>query len=70
MPTLRYDGIGPSEGENSSVQAYQERGITELLRGWLRRALRRGCAAGLWTLSPDGKLQCESLGPEAECECS
>jgi hypothetical protein len=35
------------------------------LAGWLRRALRRDCASGLLTLSPDGKLICQSWRDEA-----
>jgi hypothetical protein len=34
------------------------------LAGWLRRRLTRDCAAGVWTLSRDGKLACESLRAE------
>lgn len=35
---------------------------TARLTGWLRRALGRDCGGGLWTLSLDGKLNCEPLG--------
>jgi hypothetical protein len=39
------------------------------LGGWLGRAVGRGCASGLWTLSPDGKLRCESLRVDSgECD--
>jgi hypothetical protein len=30
-----------------------------LLGRWLRRAVGRECTVGLWTMSPDGKLNCE-----------
>ena len=41
-------------------------GRVRRLGAWLRRRLGRACAAGLWTLSLDGKLACESWQPEAE----
>ena len=34
--------------------------------GWLGRAVGRSCAGGMWTISPDGKLRCETLRSEAE----
>ncbi len=30
--------------------------------GWLSRMIRRSCSGGMWTISRDGKLICESLG--------
>jgi hypothetical protein len=41
-------------------------GYVQRLGAWLRRRLGRACAAGLWTLSPDGKLGCESWCSDAE----
>jgi hypothetical protein len=40
------------------------------LRAWLWRTLGRRCATGLWTMSPDGKLNCESWSAEAGCRSS
>jgi hypothetical protein len=40
------------------------------LRVWLWRALGRRCASGLWTMSPDGKLNCESWSANAGCRSS
>jgi len=49
MRKLKYEGI--------------ERGSNLRLRfgGWLARIIRRSCSNGLWTISRDGKLVCESL---------
>jgi hypothetical protein len=41
-------------------------GRVRRLGAWLRRRLGRACRAGLWTLSPDGKLACESWQTGAE----
>ena len=44
-------------------------GRVRLLRIWLWRWLGRACRSGLWTLSLDGKLGCESWRGEPErCE--
>jgi hypothetical protein len=32
--------------------------------GWISRLVRRSCAGGLWTISRDGKLMCDSFGCE------
>src|SRR5689334_14401367 len=37
---------------------HRVRGHARRLGAWLRRRFGRACAAGLWTLSPDGKLGC------------
>ena len=55
-----------------------ERGITRWLEGhaqsllslwsfgeWFSRRVPRHCPEGLWTISRDGKLVCESLGDDA-----
>ena len=34
------------------------------LGAWLPRMIRRSCAAGMWTISRDGKLGCEPLSSE------
>jgi hypothetical protein len=33
--------------------------------GWLSSLIRRSCTGGMWTISRDGKLVCESLGDDA-----
>ena len=30
--------------------------------GWVARLIKRSCSGGMWTISRDGKLMCESLG--------
>jgi hypothetical protein len=49
MRKLKYEQIG--------------RGFNLRLRfgEWLARIIRRSCSNGMWTISRDGKLVCESL---------
>ena len=35
--------------------------ILQRFTSWLGRAVGRGCAGGMWTISPEGKLRCEAL---------
>jgi hypothetical protein len=52
--------------EATPQDGFDRAGRVRRLGAWLRRRLGRACAAGLWTLSPDGKLACESWQADAE----
>jgi hypothetical protein len=63
MLQLKHDDI--KSGADLEIQA-GDGSRTRIWRigEWLGRVVGRGCATGLWTLSPDGKLRCESLRAE------
>ena len=68
MRKLKHDGI-KYRADLQAQGGAGSRGRIWRLGGWLGRAVGRGCSSGLWTLSPDGKLRCESLRAEpGECE--
>jgi hypothetical protein len=60
MRELKHDDIMPGADLQTQGGAHSEKTI-RLFVLWLWRAIGRRCATGLWTLSPDGKLHCESL---------
>jgi hypothetical protein len=67
MPKLKHDDI-PTQWRGLNRRPASEAGGGRLA-SWLRRALGRKCASGVWTLSPDGKLLCESwLGDTTQHE--
>jgi hypothetical protein len=49
MRKLRYEVIG------------RESNLRLRFGEWLARMIRRSCSNGMWTISRDGKLVCESL---------
>jgi hypothetical protein len=59
MRKLKYEDIGRGAARTS-----QGRGPANLrlqFGEWLARMIRRSCSNGMWTISRDGKLVCESL---------
>jgi len=62
MRKLQHDDIRYSVDLHTSAAAVADKRLQRFSR-WLERAIGRGCG-GLWTLSPDGKLRCESLRDE------
>jgi hypothetical protein len=59
MQKLRYKDIG-----NSAAHTAQGRALLNLRLRFSRllaRIIRRSCSNGMWTISRDGKLVCESL---------
>jgi len=68
MFRLNDDGF-ESRVEADLQEAGNYAGHVRRLGAWLRRRLGRACTGGLWTLSRDGKLGCESWCAETEqCE--
>jgi hypothetical protein len=65
MFRLNDDDIEPRV-EATSQDGFEIWSRVQRISSWLRRRLGRACAAGLWTLSPDGKLGCESWRTDAE----
>jgi hypothetical protein len=63
MFRLKHNDIEPRDEVTSQDRA-ERAGRMRRLGGWLRRRLGRERIAGLWTLSPDGKLDCESWPAE------
>ena len=65
MFRLNHDDIEPRV-EATSQDGSEIWNRVQRISSWLRRRLGRACAAGLLTLSPDGKLSCESWRADAE----
>src|SRR5882724_3061701 len=64
MLKLKHDDIEATVEATASAGPGRKRRV-RWLGGWLWRALGRQCTAGLWTMTPDGKLNCESWRVEA-----
>jgi hypothetical protein len=64
MPSLNHDSI-ERRIDGSAHGVGKRRSRIRRLSSWLWRRLGRQCASGFWTLSPDGKLNCESLQAES-----
>ena len=59
MRKLKYEDI--ERGVARTSQGRAPSNLRLLFGGWLSRMIRRSCTSGLWTISRDGKLVCESL---------
>jgi hypothetical protein len=64
MAWIEHDGTQRRAGEGGQIPARSRVSGVRWLRELLLRALRRGCAVGLVTMSLDGKLSCQSWGAE------
>jgi len=60
MAWIEHDGTERREKETGPIEARSRVGGVRRLREWLLRALRREDAAGLLTMSLDGKLDCQT----------
>jgi len=59
MRKLKYENIGRDAARMSQSRAPSS--LRLRFGEWLSRMIRRSCTGGLWTLSRDGKLDCEPL---------
>jgi hypothetical protein len=64
MRKLKHENI-----ESSAARTPQGRAQLDLstwrFSSWLSSMIRRNCTGGMWTISRDGKLVCESLACDA-----
>jgi len=60
MQKLKYEDI--ERGTARTPQGGAPSNLRLRFGGWLARMIRRSCTGGMWTISRDGKLNCESLG--------
>ena len=59
MRKLKYEDIGRGAARTSQVRTPSN--LRLRFGGWLARMIRRSCSNGMWTISRDGKLVCETL---------
>jgi hypothetical protein len=60
MRKRKYEEIGQGAAGTSQGHA-QSHTSTRRFGGWLSRMIWRSCTGGMWTMSRDGKLGCETL---------
>jgi len=59
MRKLKYEDI--ERGAARIAQGRVSSNLRLRFGSWLARIIRRSCSNGLWTISRDGKLVCETL---------